>query len=87
MDWRKRQLTLSHCECDALGSRKCSLPHYPSLKGKSAYVTGGAGGIGEAVSYAFARNGAHVGILDIDAEAAKSTCRNGCTRIGVKAQP
>lgn len=43
---------------------------YHSLKGKTAYVTGGAGGIGEAVSRGFARNGAHVGILDIDEAAA-----------------
>lgn len=55
-----------------------------SLKGKSAYVTGGAGGIGEAVSYAFARNGTHVGILDIDAEAGKALVGR-LTKIGVKA--
>ena len=39
---------------------------YPSLKGKTIYVTGGAGGIGEAVSAGFAAQGASVGILDID---------------------
>ena len=39
---------------------------YPSLKGKTAYVTGGAGGIGEAVTRAFAAQGALVGIIDID---------------------
>jgi D-xylose 1-dehydrogenase len=44
---------------------------YPSLKGKTAYVTGGAGGIGEAISRAFAAQGAAVGILDIDASAGK----------------
>ena len=44
---------------------------YPSLKGKTAYVTGGAGGIGESVTRAFAAQGASVGILDIDAEAGK----------------
>jgi D-xylose 1-dehydrogenase len=42
---------------------------YPSLKGKIAYVTGGAGGIGEAVTRAFAAQGACVGILDIDGAA------------------
>ena len=40
--------------------------NYPSLKGKTAYVTGGAGGIGEALTLAFARNGTNVGILDLD---------------------
>jgi D-xylose 1-dehydrogenase len=44
---------------------------YPSLKGKTAYVTGGAGGIGESVSRAFAAQGASVGILDIDETAGK----------------
>jgi D-xylose 1-dehydrogenase len=44
---------------------------YPSLKGKTAYVTGGAGGIGESISRAFAAQGASVGILDIDAAAGK----------------
>lgn len=44
---------------------------FPSLAGKTAYVTGGAGGIGEAISLAFARNGANVGILDIDDRSAE----------------
>jgi D-xylose 1-dehydrogenase len=42
---------------------------YPSLKDKTAYVTGGAGGIGESISRAFAAQGAAVGILDIDEKA------------------
>ena len=44
---------------------------FHSLNGKTAYVTGGAGGIGEAVSRGLARNGASVGILDIDGERSK----------------
>jgi D-xylose 1-dehydrogenase len=43
---------------------------YSSLNGKTVYVTGGAGGIGEAVSRSFASQGARVGILDLDGEAA-----------------
>ena len=45
---------------------------YPSLKGKVAYVTGGAGGIGESLTRAFAAQGAAIGILDIDAKAGQS---------------
>ncbi len=45
---------------------------YPSLKGKTVYVTGGAGGIGEAISTGFAGQGASVGILDIDEGAASA---------------
>jgi NAD(P)-dependent dehydrogenase (short-subunit alcohol dehydrogenase family) len=41
---------------------------YPDLEGKVAIVTGGAGGIGEAITRAFVAQGTHVGILDIDAE-------------------
>ena len=45
---------------------------YPSLKNKVVYVTGGAGGIGEAISMGFAVQGASVGILDIDESAGKA---------------
>jgi D-xylose 1-dehydrogenase len=48
------------------------LANYPSLKGKTVYVTGGAGGIGEAVSSGFAKQGATVGILDLDDKAARA---------------
>jgi D-xylose 1-dehydrogenase len=57
---------------------------YPSLRNKVAYVTGGAGGIGEAVSRGLARNGAHVGILDIDGPAAEKLAAELSTT-GVKA--
>jgi len=40
-----------------------------SLAGKRAIVTGGATGIGFAISYRFAESGATVGIADTDAEA------------------
>jgi NAD(P)-dependent dehydrogenase (short-subunit alcohol dehydrogenase family) len=43
---------------------------YPSLKGRTALVTGGASGIGEAIVTHFAAQGAKVGFLDINAKAA-----------------
>src|SRR5687767_1855832 len=39
-----------------------------SLKGKSAVVTGGGSGIGRAISILFAAQGAHVHILELNAE-------------------
>ncbi|WP_038144550.1 SDR family NAD(P)-dependent oxidoreductase [Thioclava atlantica] len=42
---------------------------YPSLKGKSVIVTGGASGIGALIVEGFAEQGAKVGFLDRDAEA------------------
>ena len=42
-------------------------PHatYPSLAGRTVFVSGGASGIGEAIVRAFARQGAKVGFVDI----------------------
>jgi D-xylose 1-dehydrogenase len=39
---------------------------YPSLKGRSVFVTGGASGIGAETVAAFARQGARVGFVDLD---------------------
>jgi D-sorbitol dehydrogenase (acceptor) len=43
------------------------------LKGRTAIVTGGAGGIGAAVSAAYVKEGARVCIADFNGEAAKAT--------------
>ncbi len=43
--------------------------NYPSLKGKSVVITGGASGIGAEIVRAFAAQSARVGFLDLDAEA------------------
>ena len=42
--------------------------NYPSLAGKTVYITGGASGIGAEMVRAFAAQGAKVGFLDRDAE-------------------
>lgn len=39
---------------------------YPDLEGATVIVTGGAGGIGEAITRAFVVQGARVGVLDLD---------------------
>ncbi|MHA6721710.1 SDR family NAD(P)-dependent oxidoreductase [Sphingomonas sp. RS2018] len=52
---------------------------YPSLRGKSVLVTGGASGIGEGIVKAFAAQGARVGFVDLaaDAGAALATTLDG----------
>lgn len=45
------------------------------MKGKAALVTGGGAGIGRAMVLAFAREGATVGVLDVDAKAAQATAK------------
>jgi 2-keto-3-deoxy-L-fuconate dehydrogenase len=44
-----------------------------SLKGKSAVITGGGSGIGKAISQLFAKQGAVVHIIELNADAAKDT--------------
>ena len=58
---------------------------YPSLKGKTAYVTGGAGGIGESVTRAFAAQGAFVGIIDIDEAAGNKLAAELGAKVSFKA--
>ncbi|MCJ8325372.1 MAG: SDR family oxidoreductase [Rhizobiales bacterium] len=44
--------------------------NYPSLKAKSVFITGGAGGIGASLVANFAAQGARVGFVDIDDKSA-----------------
>jgi NAD(P)-dependent dehydrogenase (short-subunit alcohol dehydrogenase family) len=50
-------------------SAPSGLATYPSLRGRSVLVTGGATGVGGAIVRAFAGQGAKVGFIDIDAVA------------------
>jgi 3-oxoacyl-[acyl-carrier protein] reductase len=43
------------------------MAHYPELQARNVAITGAAGGIGEAAARAFAKQGSHVFLLDIDA--------------------
>ena len=52
-------------------SAPSGLATYPSLRGRSVLVTGGATGVGGAIVRAFVEQGAEVGFLDIDAAAGK----------------
>lgn len=46
---------------------------YPSLKGRSVFVTGGADGIGRALVVEFAKQGSRVGFADLNVERANET--------------
>jgi len=46
----------------------------PRLRDKVAVITGAASGIGRAAAEVFVREGARVGLLDVDAESGQSVC-------------
>ena len=54
------------------------------LKGKAAFITGAARGIGKAIALRFAQEGASIAIVDRDAAAARQ-CRREVESIGVSA--
>jgi NAD(P)-dependent dehydrogenase (short-subunit alcohol dehydrogenase family) len=56
------------------------------LQGKSAFITGGANGIGRAMAESFAREGVAIAIADIDIKAAAKTCKE-LERSGAHAIP
>jgi NAD(P)-dependent dehydrogenase (short-subunit alcohol dehydrogenase family) len=49
-----------------------TLAQYPSLKGRSVFITGGGSGIGANIVEAFALQGARVAFVDIAADASKA---------------
>ena len=49
---------------------------YPSLAGKTVFVTGGASGIGAEIVAAFAAQGSRVGFLDLDADASAALTKS-----------
>ena len=53
-----------------------------SLKGKSALITGGGSGIGRAISILFAQQGAHVHILELNAESGAAVANEIITKNG-----
>ncbi|MDH5205695.1 MAG: SDR family oxidoreductase, partial [Hylemonella sp.] len=51
------------------------LAHYPSLKNRRVFITGGGTGIGEALVSAFAEQGARVAFVDIATNESEQLCQ------------
>jgi D-xylose 1-dehydrogenase len=65
--------------------RQMELARYPDLAGRTALVTGGASGIGEAIVRALVDQGARVGILDMDAAAGEALAKELGTAVAFEA--
>ena len=52
---------------------------FPSLRGKTVFVTGGGSGIGAAIVEGFVDQGARVAFVDIDEAASRALC-DRCAR-------
>lgn len=53
-------------------AESAALARFPSLRGRSVFVTGGGSGIGAAMVAAFAEQGARVGFVDVAREASEA---------------
>jgi NAD(P)-dependent dehydrogenase (short-subunit alcohol dehydrogenase family) len=62
------------------------LAHYPSLAGRSIFVTGGGSGIGEAIVTAFVHQRAKVSFVDIAVEPSEALCERLAARGGLAPQ-
>lgn len=58
-----------------------SIAHYPSLSGRVVFVTGGGAGIGRSIVEHFVRQGAKVGFVDVNENAA-DTVAAACRKAG-----
>ena len=62
------------------GNQNAQFAQYPSLKGRSVLITGGATGIGASLVTQFARQGSHVAFFDIQDEAASALVESLTTK-------
>src|SRR5687768_1635553 len=54
---------------EVIQTMKTTFANYPSLAGKTVFVTGGASGIGAEIARGFSEQGALVGFIDLDGPA------------------
>ncbi|MGO8831770.1 MAG: SDR family NAD(P)-dependent oxidoreductase [Roseiarcus sp.] len=64
-----------------------SFARYPSLNGAVVFITGGASGIGQDMVRAFADQGSHVGVVDIDAQGGRALAEELAGAARVRFEP